>query len=92
MAFITNRGFEDMLEIGRQARPDLYNLDVERPRPLAARHLRFGIAGRVDAAGRELEPIHLEDLESIWAAVEAGGVEAAAICLLHAYANSAHEE
>src|SRR2546422_5294045 len=41
IAFVTNQGFEDLLEIGRQARPDLYDLDVERPAPLAPRELCF---------------------------------------------------
>src|SRR5262245_14993500 len=65
VAFVTNRGFEDLLEIGRQARPDLYNLMAERPAPLVPRANRFGVAGRLDAGGNVVEDLRDEDLEAL---------------------------
>ncbi len=90
--FVTNRGFEDMLEIGRQARPDLYNLDVERPRPLAPRELRFGIAGRIGPEGEIIEPLEPGELKALAETIAQAGAGAVAICLLHSYANTSHEE
>src|SRR5678815_397903 len=85
IAFVTNRGFEDLLEIGRQARPDLYNLDLDRPAPLAPRDLRFGLGGRLRADGTVVEPLSTGEIDRL--AVELGrlGVEAVALCLLHSW-------
>jgi N-methylhydantoinase A len=92
VAFVTNRGFEDILEIGRQARPDPYNLMAERPAPLAPRAMRFGVAGRIDARGAEREPVDPEELRALADRLRSEGAGSVAICLLHAYANPAHEE
>jgi N-methylhydantoinase A len=92
IAFVTNRGFEDLLEIGRQARPDLYDLRVERPPPLAPRDLRFGIGGRILHDGSQIESLPLEEIGPLGARLRQLGVEAVAICLLHSYANNSHEE
>ena len=51
-ALVTTAGFVDVVEIGRQDRPALYDSMVDRPSPLASRELRFGVAGRLDAASR----------------------------------------
>jgi len=91
-AFVTNRGFEDLLEIGRQARPDLYNLDVERADPLVPRERRHGLTGRLRADGAELTPLDAGELARLAGALAAGGVESVAICLLHSYADPRHEE
>src|SRR6185369_16458693 len=56
-ALITTEGFEDVIEIGRQARPDLYNLMVSRPAPLVLRELRFGVTERVGPAGEIITPL-----------------------------------
>jgi len=50
-ALITTRGFEDVLVIGRQARPELYNLNAVRPPPLVPDDLRFGLGERVTSTG-----------------------------------------
>ncbi len=92
IAFVTNRGFEDLIEIGRQARPDLYNLGVERAAPLAPRDLRFGIGGRLRADGSEAEPIDPGEARRLGSELAGLGVESVAICLLHSYADTAHEE
>ncbi len=61
-ALITTAGFEDVIEIGRQARPDLYNLNVERRSPLVPRNLRFGIAERIASDGSILDDLNLAAL------------------------------
>jgi N-methylhydantoinase A len=90
VALVTNRGFEDVLEIGRQNRPQLYALLGTRPPPLVPAADRHGIAGRLGPDGAELEA--LDDGELAALAARLAGVDAAAVCLLHAYADPAHEE
>src|SRR5262245_17033622 len=62
-ALVTTRGFEDVLAIGRQARPELYNLNAVKPAPLVADKLRFGVSERVTAAGEVLEKLDDSDLD-----------------------------
>ena len=88
-ALITNRGFEDVIEIGRQNRPQLYALTGTRPAPLVARELRIGVSGRLDPLGHELAPLLPEELGALRAQV--ADAHAVAICLLHSYANAQHE-
>jgi N-methylhydantoinase A len=90
VVLITNAGFEDVLEIARQDRPQLYALTGHRPPPLVDRHDRIGIRGRIDADGTELVPIDVTELRTLAARVV--GAEAIAVSLLHSYANPAHEE
>lgn len=56
VAFITTKGFEDLLEIGRQNRPELYTLEPQKPIPLVPRSLRIGVAERILASGQVLKP------------------------------------
>jgi N-methylhydantoinase A len=91
-ALITTRGFRDSLEIARGNRPDFFNLAYKKPEPFVPRHLRREVPGRMTHDGRERAPLELDGLPRIVADFRAKGVEAIAICLLHAYANSAHEE
>ena len=90
VGLVANRGFEDVLEIGRQNRPQLYALVGWRKPPLADREDRLGVAGRLDHQGAELEPVDAEELAGLagWAAER----DSVAVCLLHSYANPAHEE
>lgn len=90
VGLITNRGFEDVIEIGRQNRPQLYALVGRRKPPLVSREDRTGVAGRLDPQGTELEPLDPEELAELreWAADR----ESLAVCLLHSYAEPAHEE
>ncbi len=83
VALVTTEGHEDVLEIARQDRPSLYDNFADRPEPLVPRHLRFGVAGRLDGSGHELVP--LGRLPALPA------VDAVAVCLLHADLNDAHE-
>src|SRR5262245_11802242 len=89
--FVTTEGFRDLLEIQRQVRPSLYDLQFEKPRPLVPRDRCFGVPERLDARGAVLTPLDEAAAAAIADRLRAAGVEAVAICLLHAYANPAHE-
>lgn len=90
-ALVTNRGFRDLIEIGRQDRSDIYALHPRRPDPLIPRELRFEIGQRSwpspTAADEliEVERPEAADLEKLVRAVRRSGAESVAICLLHAY-------
>jgi N-methylhydantoinase A len=90
-AFVTNRGFADLLLIGRQDRPSLYDPEVVRAAPLVPRELCYGISGRIDASGEEIEPLARAELEQAAADLHRHRVEAVAVVFLHAYANPLHE-
>ena len=91
-ALITTAGFEDVLEIGRQTRVEIYNINVSKAAPLIPADLRLGVSERTGPHGEVIEPLDagsvLEALEKIAAA----DVEAVAVCLLHSYANTEHEK
>ena len=91
IALVTTKGFEDILEIGRQARPSLYDFFVERPAPLVPADRRFGISERTLHTGEiqtEIEPADLEKLASELATLQ---LDAVAICFLFAYVNPQNE-
>ncbi len=90
-ALITTAGFRDVLEIGRQNRPSLYDLEMERPRPLVPRALRFEVRERLGYQGTEIVPLDEPALEQIAAALTMHEVKSVAICFLFAYVNPAHE-
>ncbi len=90
VALVTNRGFEDVLEIGRQNRPQLYALVGHRAPPLVDREDRIGIAGRLGPGGEEIEPLDAAELATLTERVS--GADAVAVCLLHAYSAAAHED
>jgi N-methylhydantoinase A len=91
-ALVTTEGFTDVLEIGRQARDYLYDLTrPARVRPVVPRELCFGVRERLAADGTALVPLDGEEVERVAAALRDAGVEAVAVCLLHSYANPAHE-
>ena len=89
---ITTEGFRDVLEIARGNRPDFFNLMYEKPKPFVPRRLRREVPGRIDYRGEEIAPLDLSGLPAILDAFRIDGVRAVAICLLHAYANPAHEQ
>ena len=90
-ALITTEGFRDILEIARGNRPDFFNIRYRKPAPFVPRQLRFEVPGRLTYKGEERAPLDLSTLPAIVARLRAEGIEAVAICLLHAYANPAHE-
>jgi N-methylhydantoinase A len=90
-ALLTTEGFEDLLEIGREQRYDLYDLEMRMPEPLVRRRLRLGVVERTDHAGAVLQDLDLESLNRALDVLKAAGVEAVAICFLHSYQNAANE-
>jgi N-methylhydantoinase A len=92
-ALVTNRGFEDLLVIGRQSRPELYALEVRRSDPLVAPGDAHGVGGRLGPDGTEWAPLDEADLAALCQVLaDDDGVRSVALCLLHSYANGAHEE
>ena len=91
VALVATEGFEDVLRIGRQTRPELYNIFVPLPRPIVESDLTFGIAGRLDASGQELTAVDSSAVDRVSEACKAQRAEVIAVCLLHAYVNPAHE-
>ena len=92
VGLITTEGFRDTLEIARGNRPDFFNLHYKKPEPFVPRYLRRELQGRLSYKGEELIALDLAPLADILADFKREGVEAVAVCFLHSYANSAHEE
>src|SRR5215467_5547 len=91
-ALVTTRGFRDVLEIGRANRPDLYNLAYAKPVPFVPRHLRFEVTERMSYRGAVITPLGEDDVADLADRIAASQVAAVAVCLLHAWANPAHEQ
>jgi N-methylhydantoinase A len=91
VVLLTTAGFEDVLEIGRQTRPELYALEPRRPRPLVAGARRIGLRERLLYDGRVETRLTPREVRRAVAAVARAGTRAVAVCLLHAYANPVHE-
>ncbi|UJX45682.1 hydantoinase/oxoprolinase family protein [Xanthobacter sp. YC-JY1] len=93
VALVATAGFEDVLEIARYRREELYRLDI-RPKalPLVPASLCFGIRERLDPTGKVVEALAKAEVERLKAWLVANAVESVAICLLHSYANPAHEK
>jgi N-methylhydantoinase A len=90
-ALVTTAGFEDAVEIGRQARPKLYDFFFDRIEPLVTRELRFGIQERTAADGEILRSPSITELNSLAARVAQSNPEAVAISLLFSFANATNE-
>ena len=91
VALVTTEGFEDVLVIGRQARPELYNFFVQKPPPLVPAARRLGLRERISADGRALVPLTPAALARLRRAVRRLRPQAVAICLLFSYLNPSHE-
>ncbi|HWO00290.1 MAG TPA: hydantoinase/oxoprolinase family protein [Blastocatellia bacterium] len=92
-ALLTTAGFEDVIEIGRQNRPEIYNLMVTRPAPLVPRELRFGLTERIGPDGSVITGLGQSELATVIQKI-AGihpKVESVAVCFLFSFANPAHE-
>jgi N-methylhydantoinase A len=89
-ALIATRGFADLLEIGRQDRPELYRLCSPKPAPLIEEGLRFEAGGRIGPEG-EIDPLADGEAQRLTELVRESGAEAVAICLLFSYVDPAHE-
>ena len=91
VALVPTAGFEDVLEIGRQARPHLYDFFVERSAPLVPRERRFGLRERVSAEGRTLAKPSNADFARILRQVRASRADSVAICFLFSFLRPEHE-
>jgi N-methylhydantoinase A len=92
IALITTRGFRDVLELRRIRVPRLYNPLYVKPEPLASRDLRLEVTERIGPAGEVLTPLDEADVHQCVETARRACVEAVAVCLLHSYANPAHEQ
>lgn len=90
-ALLTTKGFEDVLEIGREMRYDIYDVFITMPKPLVSKDLRKGITERTDKSGRILTKLDLAAAEKIILQLQKKGVQSVAVSLLHSYANNKHE-
>lgn len=91
IALLTTEGFEDVVEIGRQNRDELYSLYPERPRPLVERNLRFGVRERVGADGSILIPLNEEDVRRTALKLKRYGIRRAAVVFLFSFLNPQNE-
>ncbi|HXQ73015.1 MAG TPA: hydantoinase/oxoprolinase family protein [Pyrinomonadaceae bacterium] len=92
IALITTKGFEDVLVIGRQARPELYNLNAVKPPPLVPDDLRFGVAERVVASGEILQALDEKELKHLVERLKRESVESVAVSFLFSFLHPQHEE
>ena len=92
VTLVTTAGFEDVLEIGRQARPQLYNLLFEKAEPLVPQARRLGLRERLDSNGRVLLKPSTAEIARIALAVVHNGAESVAVCLLFSFVNPSHEK
>lgn len=92
VGLITTRGFRDLLEIGRQKRPDLYDLFAVKPPTLVPRSLRFEVPERILHTGAVDTPLDEEAVRTAARALRDAKVEAVAICFLYAFINPTHEQ
>ncbi|BDG59538.1 hydantoinase/oxoprolinase family protein [Caldinitratiruptor microaerophilus] len=91
VGLITTRGFADLLDIGRQKRPSLYDLFADKPPAIVPRYLREEVAERLRSDGTVLVPLDPDEVEAAVESLARRGIEALAICFLHAYRNPEHE-
>ncbi|MDP2858102.1 MAG: hydantoinase/oxoprolinase family protein, partial [Bacillota bacterium] len=91
VGLLTTEGFRDLLEIGRQKRPSVFDLFADKPPVLVPRHLRKEIAERLAADGSVLRELRGNEVTAAVADLVAGGIETLAVCFLHSYANPEHE-
>src|SRR5207248_11609081 len=92
IAFITTDGFRDMLLIGRQNRPNLYALNIQRPAPITPEQNWFTVRERISAAGDILVPLDESEIQWVIEQIQARRLRHVAICLLFSFVNPAHEQ
>ena len=90
-ALITTRGFQDIIEIGRQRRAEVYNLFFQRPPMLVERRYRCEVDERIDAEGKVLIPLDDAEVENVLDELEREDIESLAVAFLNSYVNSIHE-
>lgn len=90
-AMITTAGFEDVMQIGRHGRTDVYAITLAQAPPLVARRLCLGVRERINAEGTVTVPLDENEVRQAAARLSQAGVQSVAVCLLHGYANPVHE-
>ena len=90
-ALVTTRGFRDVLEMRRLRIPEMYTLNYPRPDPLVPRRLRLEVLERLGPAGEVRVPLDETSVHAAADRLDGVGIEAVAVCLIHAYANPEHE-
>ena len=90
-ALLTTEGFRDAVEIGREHRYELYDLNLELPKPLVSRHLRFDVPERIAADGSVLQPLDENLVRRLVAELRDKGIKAIGVCYLNSFRNSTHE-
>src|SRR5947207_9732400 len=91
VALVATKGFEDVIHIGRQTRPELYNFFVPPRRPIVESRFVFGVPERLDANGQLLQSLNRGTVSNLAARLSRLEIDIVAICLLHSYVNPAHE-
>jgi N-methylhydantoinase A len=91
IALITTAGFKDLLEIGRQTRPKIYDLKADHPEPLVPRERRFEVAERIGPAGEVILDLAEAEIRRATVDVRNSGAQSVAVCFLFAFLNSEHE-
>lgn len=89
---VTTEGFRDVLEIGRQNRPEIYDLEGEKPSPVVPRRLRFGVGERVGPSGEVLRGLDEGGVREAARRLAEEGVESVGVCFIHSFENPGHEE
>ena len=92
VAVVTSQGFRDLLEIGRQVRPKVYDIHLDFPKPLVPRRLRFEVRERRRADGSVHVPLDEDGVREVGSLLASEGVDCVAVCFLHSYAYPENEE
>ncbi|MDA1090666.1 MAG: hydantoinase/oxoprolinase family protein [Proteobacteria bacterium] len=91
-ALIVTRGFRDILTMGRESRYDIYDIEIDLPAPLVPRAMVFEITERIEADGQVETSLAKRDVRELARQIVSSGIDAVAVCLLHAFRNSVHEQ
>ena len=91
-ALVATAGFKDVLEIGRHLRPDMYDLNQDKPSPIVSRDMRFEVSERLDANGSIVLALDKASVDRVIEAIRGSGAQAVAVSFLHSYANAEHEQ
>ncbi|MDD3920794.1 MAG: hydantoinase/oxoprolinase family protein [Eubacteriales bacterium] len=89
---ITTKGFRDLIELARQKRPSLYDVQADKPAPIVYKQFRKEVNERLNYKGEILTPLNPDEVAAVVDELKALGVVAYAVCLLHAYINPVHEQ
>lgn len=92
VTLVTTKGFRDLLEVGRQVRPHMYDLQRDAPPPLVPEDRRLEVAERISARGRVVQPLQEDEIARVVDAVRATEADACAVCLLFAFESPQHEQ